>query len=156
MSSGFPNRPARASFGPTLSNVRPIVRPEKELDAGNVNLAFWQVAGAGRTCAAAVLGYNGATQARLFQALAWDSNGALAAIPAVKDGTGAYTFTFASTYKDEGGRDVAFQPQAAMVFVQGSTSQVQGVATIALQTVVVAIKNGSNVATDASFMLMVW
>jgi hypothetical protein len=156
MSAGFPNRPSRSSFGPTLFNVRSIKRPDKELDAGNVNLAFWQAAGAGRTSPLALIGYNGTTEARVFQALAWDSNGSLAPIPAVKDGTGAYTFTFASTYKDEGGRDVAFQPVAAMAFVQGGASQVQALATIALQDVVVAVKNGSSVATDATFLLMVW
>lgn len=156
MSSGFPNRPARSSFGPTMTNVRAVVRPEKELDAGNVNLALWQVAGAGRTMPVGVLGYNGTTQARLFQLLAWDSNNKLVAIPAVKNSTGNYTFTFASTYKDEGGRDVVFAPVAAMAFVQGAAAQVAAVATLQLQAVTVVVQNAAGAATDAIIILLVW
>lgn len=154
--SGFPSRPTRTTFGPPLVNVRPVSQPDKELDAGIVDLAWWQMAGASRTTALAVVIYNGTTQARVFQGLAWDASNKQAPIPAVKVGTGQYTFTFASSYPDEKGQQISFTPRAAIAFVQGAAAQIQAVCTINGQAVSVEVANQANTHVDATFMMMVW
>lgn len=154
--TGFPARPSRSGFGPNLVNARPVTQPDKELDAGIVDLAWWQAAGAGRVTPLVVLIYNGTTQARVHQALAWDASNKLPPIPAVKDGTGQYTFTFASGYLNEKGVSTSFVPRAAVAFVQGAAAQVQANCTVNGQAVSVEVANQSNTLVDATLILMVW
>jgi hypothetical protein len=154
--SGFPNRPTRTTFGPTLEDARPVTNPQRELGADVMNLAFWQLAGAGAVLPMAIVVYNGATPAILYQALAFDPKSLLGNITSVKNGAGDYRFTFASSYPDENGNATSFTPSAAMAFVQGSAAQVAAVATLNGQHVDVTVQNGAGTPTDATIIVAVW
>lgn len=45
--SGYPTRPARADFGPTMVDTSPVRDASRQLDAARLNLLTWQTAGAG-------------------------------------------------------------------------------------------------------------
>ena len=59
--TGFPERPVRAAFGPEMKNKHAPVNAETDLSADQVNLDFWQMAGAGRVLPMMVLMFNGTT-----------------------------------------------------------------------------------------------
>lgn len=154
---GFPDRPARIGFGPEMQNKYPPVIPETDLSADQMNLTFWQVAGAGRTLPLAVLLFDGATPSILFQMLAMDPKQELGDLAFVKNAVGDYTFTFAGTYKDERGADRPFVPQAAMTMLQGSPVGSQSnVYEVTGQTVQVRVRDIANVLEDGTFILAVW
>ena len=136
--------------------MRPVTNPQKELDADQMNLTFWQVAGAGRVLPQATIVYVGATPLLTYQALAFDPRELLGNIANAKTGVGVYTFTFASTYKDEAGNDVAFTPRAAQAMVQGAAAQVQAVPNLNGQVVQVIVMDGAGAPADATILLMVW
>jgi len=121
-----------------------------------MNLSFWQVAGAGRVLPLAVFVYDGTTEQLTLQALAFDPRSELDDVPVVKNATGDYTLTLASTYKDEVGTNVAFVPRAAMAYVQGGNVQDQAVPTIAGQTVNVKVADGTDAAIDRVVLILVW
>lgn len=154
--SGFPNLPSRASFGPNMQNVRPVRVPETDLSADQVNLTFWQAQGASRTVPSAVIIVDGATPVVTYQGLTFDPELKLDFITLVKNATGSYTLTFDSTYVDQKGNNVSFTPKAAMAHMQNGplngTIQV-GVSGLDVQVVTY---DSSIVATDTTFVLLVW
>lgn len=155
--SGFPNRPARIVFGPQMKNKRPPVIAETDLNANQMNLDFWQVAGAGRVVAMAVILFDGVTPAIISQALAFDPRQELEDIAFVKNATGDYTFTFASTYKDEQGNDVSFAPRFSMAQFQGGTPGDKATPfDPSGQDVLVRVRNAAEALIDGTFMLQVW
>lgn len=144
-----------------MRNARPPVTPETDLSASQVNLMFWQLAGGGRTLPMAIFLYDGATPQVLFQALAFDPDGLLGNVPVVKNGTGDYTWTFASTYPDEKGVAQPYQPRAAMAFTQGAPAGVKANAFNpgiggAGQDIQVIVRDAAELVTDATFLLAVW
>ena len=154
--SGFPAVPARAAFGPTFQNARPVRDATRELDAGTMNLAAWQVAGAGRTVPKAWLLYAGATPALSAHAETWAPSGDGAAPGAVRNSTGNYTFTYLATYPDENGAEVPFAPQMAVPVVQGGAAGVEATATISGQTVTVLVKDAAAASVNATVFVLVW
>lgn len=155
--SGYPSIPTRASFGPTYRDERPVVDSETELGADVMNLAFWQLAGAGRTLPRAVLSISGgATPVVGFQALAFDPNGVLNKLAITRTGAGDYSFTFDATYTNERGEAVAFAPTAAVAIVLGTDPSVWAIAQVDGQEVGLTIQDSSAVAVDASLLVLVW
>lgn len=141
-----------------MQNVRPPSNPKTDLSASQVNLAFWQLSGAGRTVPMAIILFDGVTPALLMQRLAFDPNQLLPNIAFVKNGTGDYDFTFASTYQDEKGEARAFQPAAAMASTQGAAAGVKANASNpgGSQTVNVQVLDAADLNVDATFLLVVW
>lgn len=154
---GFPERTARTGFGPEMKNKRAPIIPETDLSADQMNLSFWQMAGAGRTLPMAVILFDGATPTIVFQTAAFDPNQELPPIAFVKDGTGDYTFTFAGTYNNEKGNPVSFVPRMSMAFVQGGA--VGTIATAFIpngQDVSIDVRDVGDVFIDGTFVLAVW
>lgn len=106
---GFPNRFKRSDLGPKFRNGYPVENPETDLSDAAVNAAFWQTAGAGLIVPRAKLiaEWNGSSFTILEQAEAWNPNLDQAHPVLARLGTGDYSYTFASTYKNELGEDVA-------------------------------------------------
>lgn len=154
--SGFPNKPTREQFGPNMENARPPVIPEKDLSAAQVNLAFWQAAGSGRTCAAALVLIDGATPDILLQNMTFDPNQTLPDLALVKNGTGDYTITFAATYQDQNGQDVSFVPKAAMAHIQESLLNATEQVEVSGQDVNVKTYNNVPNPIDTTVLLLVW
>lgn len=155
--SGFPDRPPRVAFGPEMQNKRPPVIPETDLSADQMNLSFWQAAGAGRVLPQALLLFNGATPDILTQALAFDPKQELEDIAFVKNGTGDYTFTFASTYSNQAGGSRPFVPAMGLVFVQGASGNRPNVILPGGQDVQVTVLDPTLISNvDATFLLAVW
>lgn len=154
---GFPERTARTGFGPEMKNKRAPIIPETDLTADQMNLTFWQMSGGGRTLPMALLLLDGATPSLLFQALAFDPNQELDNIAFVKNGTGDYTFTFASTYNNEKGNPVSFVPRMSMAFIQGGTAGDKSTPLVPVgQDVTVRIRDASEVLVDGTFVVAVW
>lgn len=155
--SGFPNRPARVAFGPQMQNVRAPVIPEKDLSANQMNLTFWQLAGAGRTLPMAVLLFDGAAPAILYQTLAFDPRQELGELAFAKAGTGDYTFTFASTYKDQRGSDTPYSPIIGMAMVQNGAPGTKAQAFVPVaQAIKVEVRDIAEALVDGTFLLAVW
>ncbi len=155
--SGYPARPARSKFGPIMQNGRAPKIPETDLSANQMNLTFWQASGAGRTVPMATILYDGATPVIVVQALAFDPKQELSNIVVVKNGTGDYTFTFASTYKDESGVDVSFTPRFSMAMFQGGTAGDKSTPFAPVgQDVTVQCRNAAEALIDGTFLLQVW
>lgn len=100
---GFPTRPDRSAFGPTIEEERPVTNPKKEIGANTFNLDYWQVAGMGKVVSRVKLAasYNGATMDVDYQGLAWDPKGVVPDLVVTRTGAGIYTVDFAATYDDE-------------------------------------------------------
>lgn len=152
--SGFPNRPGRGNFGPTMRNARPVVDPSRELGANAINLAWWQLAGAGRVLPMALLILN-TDGTLLHQALAFDPRAKLDPIPTARSSAGVYTVTFASSYADEGGIQRSFIPRAAMAAPQGAAAGLFVRTSVVGQVVQLSSLNGAT-PTDARILLQVW
>ncbi len=161
--TGFPNRPARLAFGPNMRNKRPPAIADKDLSANQVNLNFWQTAGSGRTTPMAVFLYDGAGDGglgkMLFQAFAFDPNQLiqLGDFDVVKNGTGDYTFTFATNYPDETGNPIPFVPRMSQSQVQnGGTTEFASSFLPIGQSIQVQVRNTSDTLVDRTIMLAVW
>ncbi len=153
---GFPDVPARIDFGPEMKNVRDPVLPEKDLSADQMNLTFWQAAGAGRVLPQVILLFNPFGPSILYQGLAFDPRGVLGPIPAVVNGVGDYTFTFATTYLNEQKVAKAFTPIAAGAWPQNAGLGVNANPVVSGQTVNVRVFNAADAPLDANVVVAVW
>lgn len=111
---GFPIRPSRAAIGPTKNNKLGVIGdPTLHLNADEINLFEWQVAGLGimSPLVWAVLLTDAATPTVVDGGYAWDPNRELALPTVVRDSAGLFTLTFPSTGLDETGvaRDVVLK-----------------------------------------------
>lgn len=106
--SGFPTRILRAVLGPAFRDTRPVENPETDIGAKQFNAAFHQVAGMNLIVprVAFIAVYSGGSFQVTHQAEAWNPNNVQAHPAAARAAAGSYTYTFASTYKDEEGVDV--------------------------------------------------
>lgn len=108
--SGFPNRPVRTLYGPTMVNTRPVRDRSREVDAATVNLERWQLAGAGLMVPRAVILLDGATASIVYRAEAWNPDAVVDAThpdPTVtKLTTGTYAVEYEATYPDHDGTAV--------------------------------------------------
>lgn len=104
---GFPARPGRDALGPTMKDALAVENPEHDIGADIFNLAFWQIGGLSRVSPRAVVAFSvdagPAVDGVPFQALAWDSEGALSVLVITRTGLGIYAIPFAATYPDENG-----------------------------------------------------
>jgi hypothetical protein len=66
--------------------------------------------------------YSGSTLTTKHQAEAWNPNNDQAHPTPARSGTGVYSYTFASTYKDEDGNDVTTVLLGARVLPQGEVT----------------------------------
>ena len=155
---GFPERPQRIGFGPEMRNKRPPINAETDLTADQMNLDFWQMAGAGRTLPMTVILFDGGgTPAVIFQAAAYDPNQELANIAFVKNGTGDYTFTFESTYNNEKGQPISFVPRMSMAMVQGGAAGTKATPFVPDgQDISVEVRDVNEAFIDGTFILAVW
>ena len=107
--SGFPSRFLRSLLGPKFVNTNPAENPETDVGAQQFNAAFHQVAGMNLVVprVALIASYSGGGFVYSHQAEAWNPENAQAHPVLARSAAGVYTYTFASTYKDEDGTDVA-------------------------------------------------
>lgn len=155
---GFPDRPPRIGFGPQMRNKRPPINSETDLTADQMNLDFWQIAGAGRTLPMTMILFDGGgTPAVIFQAAAYDPNQELPLIAFVKNGTGDYTFTFDATYDDEKGQPISFVPRMSIAAAQGGAAGTKATPLLPVgQDVLVEVRNAAEALVDGTFVLAVW
>jgi hypothetical protein len=116
--SGFPSRLLRSIFGPkVLVNTNPVENPNSDLGAEAFMPLFHQVAGMNLLAPRAVLlgFYTGAVLTIQHQAEAWSPDNDQVHPTPARSAAGVYTYTFASTYKDENGADIATVLLAARV-----------------------------------------
>ena len=161
--AGFPNRPIRDNFGPTLEDTFPVTNPKKEIGAGSFNLGWWQLAGTGLVVPRAVLFVDvvAATSATtIAQMIAWDPNQELAFLSWTYVGTGNYDLTFSTQYEDETGTLQTLVLKGGIVSVIDTTDEaayqtravVTGPNTV---TVRVYAANGTT-AADRDFAVVLW
>lgn len=107
--SGFPTRIIRSLFGPKLLDNYPAENPETDIPARAFNVGFWQIAGCNLVVprATVVAKWNGAAFDYTHQAEAWNADESQAHPVLARTSAGVYTYTFAATYKDEDGADIA-------------------------------------------------
>lgn len=161
--SGFPARPGRSAFGPTYLNRYPVRDNTRQLDATVINLAMWQLAGAGRCAPLGVIHYDGSADTVTAYAFAFDPNGQLtveddpdADVRVEKLGTGTYRVTFAATYQDQRGESVTFVPAAVVPVVQDGASQVAALAAVDGQVATIEIRDENNALLDGELFIRVW
>lgn len=102
--SGFPTRLTRQILGPTLRDTYPVENPEIGIPASAFNTLFHQVAGLNLVSfarAIVVAEWNGSDFDIPYQEEAWNTRGLQSRPTLARTGTGNYTYTFASTYKNE-------------------------------------------------------
>lgn len=156
---GFPARPNRAAFGPTMINERPVVDPTRDLDAASVNLTAWQTSGLGRCSPKGLVNCTvaGAAVTTVNQAFAWDPNGALALIAWVYVGVGSYTFHLLTTYPDEVSAAVATGLVSGIAQSTSATPAIGSVAMADDHSGHVYFLNAAGAAVDpASFTMLLW
>jgi hypothetical protein len=108
--TGFPSRTGRSDFGPTMKNDRPIVRPDQEINASQVELLWWQLAGLGMVAPLATFFDDPYTVESLQPRIRWGAfawhqeiltDVIYANLPSfltrVANATGDITYTFAAT-----------------------------------------------------------
>jgi hypothetical protein len=156
---GFPTRPRRAALGPTYRNKRPVRIETEEFGATPLNLNCWLVAGAGGVVPQAWLlaTFTGpSTIAVTAHREAWDPNATDDAPTIARGSTGVYTVTYEQTYPDETGTEVSVQLYGGIVAPQGNTILGGNCQMTNAYTVEVYVCNLANVATDSTFMLVMW
>jgi hypothetical protein len=158
--AGFPIRPERDGFGPPLEDERPVENPRKEIGAGAFNLAWWQLAGIGRTVERVTLlgRWDGALMQNDYQAFAWDPEGLLPPIIPTRSGVGVYKVTFAANYPDETGTNRSIAIVAHGAHPQPAAGAGPFTAhTLKLSATEIEIRTFSGgVAADVPFLLLVW
>lgn len=157
--SGFPNRPTRSTYGPTLENEREVQNPKRELGATAMNLDFWQGSGMGLVIQRVAIGVvaAGSPATHTYQGLAWDPAQTLPNIPVTNAGTGIYQAVFQSTYADQNGTLISTSLKGGIATPQG-TANLNGVVSIAdAQTADIRIYTADTGAlTDSDFFLFLW
>lgn len=95
--NGLPARSDRSFFGPTMRDERLQVNPKEEVNADQVNLLWWQLAGIGLACPIAVFTYDPGADNLVYGAFSWDGvlyEAAVAPYLSVfKNGTGDFLFS---------------------------------------------------------------
>jgi hypothetical protein len=119
---GFPGRPSRDAFGPTMDTSRVPVIPTRDVGGAQFNLEWWQTAGAGLMVPLAWVGI-AANGARTAAAEAWNANQNGTLHPTVVHGaTGFYLVAFNAYAPNELGNLVALGLQWVDCAVQMPTN----------------------------------
>lgn len=111
--AGFPTRPSLTSFGAKRVDRTAPRSAIHDASAAWANLVRWNLAGLGQSAPRAwvVAGYSGGTFSITAHANAWQG----AAPTPARTSTGLYTLTYAATYADGDGVEVATNLAAALV-----------------------------------------
>jgi len=164
--SGFPNRIARSSFGPTLEDKWPVVNPKHDIGASSFNLLFHQVGGMNAVTARGLLfvdvdsGTGSITT--MFQGIAWDPDGTLPKIVWDRSAAGIYSWSLPqSSYADESGNMISIEilggtplPQE---LVGGNVVVGQHVKTgVRSGTVHLIVPSLSHAHYDSDFIFLFW
>jgi hypothetical protein len=162
---GFPVRPTRSTFGPDLENERRVENPRREIGAETFTLAWWQLAGMGRTSERVTLvgRWDGLAMQTDYQAFAWDPNGQLPLLIPTRLGVGEYRVVFAATYPDEAGAQRPIELKAHAAHPQPSAlggpfiAQTRRISATEIEIKVWdASGAGAPVLADVPFLLLVW
>jgi hypothetical protein len=115
--SSFPRRFLRSLLGPKFVDTVPVENPEADIGARQFNAAFHAVAGMNLVVPRAVViaSYTGSAFQIDHQAEAWNPEGSQGRPLLERASAGAYTYTFAATYKDQDGVNIATSLTAARV-----------------------------------------
>lgn len=107
--SGFPRRFVRSVLGPKFVNTAPVENPESDIGDAQFNAAFHQLAGMNLTVprVSLIAFYTGSQFVVSHQAEAWNPESAQTRPALARAAAGSYIYTFAPTYKDEDGVDIA-------------------------------------------------
>lgn len=107
--SGFPARILRSILGPKFVNTNPVEQPENDIGDRQFNAAFHQLSGMNLIVARAALiaTYSGGSFQIAHRAEAWNPENEQTHPAPARAAAGSYTYTFASTYKDQEGTDVS-------------------------------------------------
>lgn len=157
MGAGFPRRPSRATFGPTLVNQAKVRDPTKEIGSATFNLSWWQLAACSLQVPLAwVLVESDGT--RLSSGEVWNPNGSGALRPTVaRTGLGVYTVTYAAQYDDESGTPQSLAMLGGHVTVQAGAGATDISGVVEMTSVVVATirltTKTADAAADGRFML---
>jgi len=163
--SGFPNRIARSSLGPTLEDKFPVVNPKHDLGAKQFNLLFHQVGGMNLVSARGLLSVDvnssTGTVTTIYQGIAWDPEGSLPKIIWTRTEAGVYSWSLPQTsYKDESDNDIIVEILGGSVLPQQlADSQYvltgQNVKT-GLRSGEVHIVISGNFHVDSDFLFLFW
>ncbi len=155
--AGFPTRPIRDSFGPTLENEAPVTNPKREIGQNTFNLAWWQVAGMSQVCPRAVIKaeVSGGVVTTQYQGLSFDPHSSVPDIAFVYISAGRYSFAFDSQYPDEQGTMINLSLIGGAVFPQGTTARMGMVALSSGHEGEVCVFDSAGAAADADGFILV-
>lgn len=155
--TGWPNRPSRTGFGPTLVNPKPLTNPKTQADADAFNLAFWQLAGMGLVMPKAWAYCSGANGSVLQHAEVWNPNRDQPVPVGARSATGQYTLTYLGTYPDEKGNPCAPGLIFPYAFVVNNMTNAIALSNLTGTVITINTKtNPGNSLTDFSFVVVVW
>ncbi|MFA5053366.1 MAG: hypothetical protein WC565_04870 [Parcubacteria group bacterium] len=164
--SGFPNRIARSSLGPTLEDKWPVVDPKHDIGASSLNLLFHQVGGMNLISARGLLfvDVNSGTGVvtTLYQGIAWDPDGLLPKITWTRSAAGIYSWSLPqSSYADEAGNMITVEVLGGFPMpqelVSGNVAVGQHVTTgVRSGTVHILVPALSNTHYDSDFIFLFW
>lgn len=160
---GFPARPDRDSFGPTVENTSPVRDARKQWDASIANLIMHQTAGLGLVCPRTALVFTAQVGPVVVGRVeAWNpkrlSTGAYADPGITRTAQGNYLVTYATPVPDETGADQAVGFTWAQGIIANADPTVFRVAQAAVDAQTnrlrVCIYDGSNALVDGSTVVL--
>jgi hypothetical protein len=115
--SSFPRRFLRSLLGPKFVDTIPVENPETDIGARQFEAAFQAVSGMNLVVprSSVIATYSGGAFQIAHQAEAWNPENAQLHPELARSGAGAYTYTFAASYKDQESVDIATVLFAARV-----------------------------------------
>lgn len=161
--SGWPLRPDRDSFGPTVVNRSPVRDATKEWDASIANLIMHQCAGMGLVSPRTALVFSAQVgPVVLARAEAWNTKRQTAVPyndPAIaRQAQGNYLVTYVTPIPDEAGAEFAVSFQWALPIIANSDPTVfrHAQAAVDAQTnrIRVCIYDGANALVDGSTVVL--
>lgn len=151
--AGYPTRPSLTSFGARRVDRSPPRSATHDASAAFVNLVRWNLAGLGQGAGRAwvLAGYSGGTFSITAQGNAWQG----AAPTPARTGAGVYTLTYAATYADADGVEVATNLIGASVSAKAGTVPLVGDWSITDGRIVTVrlFRASTEAATDGAFLV---
>jgi len=115
---GYPTRPDRDNFGPTVVNTTPVRNPQRQVGADQFNLLWHQVSGSGLVVPRIAFHFTADNpDVQLGRVEAWNpkrlTSGAYIDPVITRNGVGDYTIEYPTPIPDEQGNDIAISFQWA-------------------------------------------
>lgn len=163
--TGFPDRPIRTDLGADLENYSPVVDVKHHLDADDLELRKFQLAGLGLVSPRVVISGKTSVSAPEVDFLteAWNteqqSSGAYAKPVIAKTSTGLFTVTWAATVPNEAGELRPLNLRWAIGFPAGISANPQHVQAWPTSQNVITVKCWESIAnvdtlTDMFFLVI--